>query len=232
MAEEKTKENSSKSDEKKTKGSKKKGLKIGLVIVAVIAIAAVAISIYSVVQLQNAKKNPQKLIQQETKSLIEAVSKHIDVPRDEEPTVATVNDKDKLKDQPFFNNAQNGDKVLVFTKAKKAIIFRESEDRLINVGPLSIDQGAQVGVAVLGAGGNVQAATKTITDKLGTAAVISFSGDAKNKNEVSKTTVVDVSGTNGEAAKQIASALGGEVAAKLPSGETTPPNTAIVVIYK
>jgi hypothetical protein len=60
------------------------------------------------------------------------------VPKDETPTLATVTDKTKLKDQPFFKDAENGDQILIFPQAKKAIIYREKENRLINVGPIAI----------------------------------------------------------------------------------------------
>jgi hypothetical protein len=72
------------------------------------------------------------------------VAKLIDLPSDETPTLAAVTDKEKLKDQPFFKDAKNGDQILIFPQAKKAIIYRESENRLINVGPIAItsDQAA------------------------------------------------------------------------------------------
>ena len=60
------------------------------------------------------------------------------VPADETPTLASVTDKTKLKDQPFFKDAENGDQILIFPQAKKAIIYRESTNKLINVGPIAI----------------------------------------------------------------------------------------------
>lgn len=69
----------------------------------------------------------------------EKVGKLLTLPTDEQPTVATVQDKEKLKDQPFFKDAQNGDKLLIYTKAQKAIIYREEGNKLINVGPVTLD---------------------------------------------------------------------------------------------
>ena len=63
--------------------------------------------------------------------------KLIDLPN-ETPTVATVTDSKKLKDQPFFSKVENGDKVLIFTKAKKAILFRPSTNKILDVAPLTI----------------------------------------------------------------------------------------------
>lgn len=82
----------------------------------------------------NSEKNPQtRAVDVKNK-----VAKLIDVPKDEVPTLGTVSDKEKLKGQPFFKDAQNEDIILIFPQAKKAIIYREKENRLINVGPIAI----------------------------------------------------------------------------------------------
>jgi hypothetical protein len=78
-------------------------------------------------------------VQAETDALIASVGRLIALPGDENPTVATVTDIDKVKDQPFFKNAQNGDKVLIYTKAQKAIIYRPGENRIIEVGAVNIN---------------------------------------------------------------------------------------------
>lgn len=76
----------------------------------------------------------------ETEALISEISKLIDLPRDEKPTIATVSDAEKLKTQVFFAKAANGDKVLIYTNAKKAILYRPSEKRIIEVGAVNINQ--------------------------------------------------------------------------------------------
>lgn len=71
--------------------------------------------------------------------MTEKVGKLIALPADETPTIATVEDKTKLADQAFFSAAENGDKLLIYTKAQKAIVYRPSTNQIINVGPISID---------------------------------------------------------------------------------------------
>ena len=61
---------------------------------------------------------------QEVQDVLAAVAKLMILPDGETPTVASVTDADKLKDQPFFTSAQNGDKVLIYSGAKKAILYR------------------------------------------------------------------------------------------------------------
>lgn len=201
---------------------------IGLGIVILI-LGIVAFYFYN--QYQNIKKNPNQVAKAETEALVAEVGKLIDLPKDETPTVATVLDKEKLKDQPFFANAQNGDKILIYTKAKKAIIYRPKENKLINVGPIAIDQKAQVQVAIVNAGGDSADTEKKLNDKFSGTVTILSKTDAKNKNSVKKLTVVDATGQNAEAAKQIASELGGEVGS-LPAGETAPQGAAIVIFVK
>jgi len=82
------------------------------------------------------------LLQAEIDALVVEVGKLIELPADEKPTVATVTDLEKVKDQPFFRNAKNGDKVLIYTNARKAILYRSSEKRIIEVGAVNINQEA------------------------------------------------------------------------------------------
>lgn len=79
-------------------------------------------------------------VQSDIDSLVTEVGKLIVLPADERPTVATISDVEKVKDQPFFKNAQNGDKVLIYTNARKAILYRESEKKVIEVGAVNINQ--------------------------------------------------------------------------------------------
>lgn len=81
--------------------------------------------------------SPQNL-QEEVKQLVLEVGKLIDLPIGEDPTLATVTDVEKLRSQPFFQKAQNGDKVLIYSLAKKAILYRPSDKKIIDVAPINI----------------------------------------------------------------------------------------------
>lgn len=74
--------------------------------------------------------------QEDNKKLIDQIGKLIILPTDEEPTIATVNDLSKLQGQPFFEKAQIGDKVLIYNIARKAILFRPSNNQIIELAPL------------------------------------------------------------------------------------------------
>ena len=83
------------------------------------------------------KQNPNSAQQQQIKDLVDKVDKLIVLPQNETPSVATVTDLSKLKDQPFFANAKIGDEVLVYTNAKKAILYDPVLNKIVEVAPLT-----------------------------------------------------------------------------------------------
>jgi len=84
-----------------------------------------------------APKDPQAEARKEAQRIVAAVSKLMVLPTDEEPIIATVADPTKLEGQPFFQNAQIGDKVLIFNGARKAILYSPAKNLVVDVAPLS-----------------------------------------------------------------------------------------------
>lgn len=66
------------------------------------------------------------------------IGKHYLLPANEEPALATIVDKNKINSE-FFKQAENGDRVLIYQKNRIAIIYRPSIDRIVAVGPVTID---------------------------------------------------------------------------------------------
>lgn len=199
----------------------------------VLAIAGGGAGYYYYTQNQKLAKNPNLVAQEETKRLVSAVGQLIELPK-EEPTIATVADKSKLKDQPFFAKVENGDKVLIFTKAKKAYLYRPSTNKVIEVAPVSLGASQEQKVTVaLYNGTTTVGLTKTIEEKLeGKISTIDVAlREDANKNDYQKTLVIDLSGKNSQLAKQIADELSGEVG-NLPSGETKPQTDILVILGK
>ena len=209
----------------------------------VVAVQTVVIVILVVVagvfawQYNSLRGNPNALAEETTKRLVTKVSKVYDLP-DEKPSVVQISDKEKFKDQPFFASAANGDYLLVYTKAKIAILFREAENKLINVGPISLpDQTgtpAKVAKPVVkllhGTADKTKAdaATAKIKTAVGDSVTVDDAkADAKSRSN--KTIVVDVSGKNAELAGKIASSVNGQTGT-LPAGEPAPAGIDIVVI--
>ena len=111
-------------------------------ILAVLVVIALGSAVYFYTQLNQLREDPQKVAQEEAKTLVTKVGKLIVLPEGEEPTVATVTDPNLLKDQPFFANAKAGDKVLIYTNARKAILYNPEENKIVEVAPVNIGAAA------------------------------------------------------------------------------------------
>jgi predicted signal transduction protein with EAL and GGDEF domain len=112
------------------------------IVISVVTVVFLALLVVLLVQHAeiNRLSDPTSTSEQtnaEAIRLKEEVSKLMQLP-DEEAVIATVQDADKLKEQEFFKDAKNGDKVLIFTTAQKAVIYRESENKIINSGPITL----------------------------------------------------------------------------------------------
>lgn len=117
-------------------------------ILLILALAAVP-TIYFYTQNKNTEKKLNNLQQKSQSSdnvntVVEQVSRLVLLPTGEQPTLATISDASKLRGQPFFAGAVNGDKVLVYNKAGKAILYRPSLNKIVEMAPLdSTNQSSQ-----------------------------------------------------------------------------------------
>jgi len=114
-----------------------------LSILIIIVIALLAFAVYKKFNAPVTSAEGAQLSEKEIKSLVTKVSKLINIP-EETPVVATILKADQLiAEQKFYAGSKDGDYLMVFPTAQKAIIYRESEDKLINVGPIVVDPAAQ-----------------------------------------------------------------------------------------
>lgn len=174
----------------------------------------------------------QKAAAAQVKALVAEVGKLIVLPS-ETPTVATITDASKLKGQAFFANAKNGDKVLIYTGAKKAILFREAENKIIDFAPVNIGsssaQQAQAKI-VLENGTNVAGATSKIESLINSAfpgTQVLSKTDAKGAYD--KTIVVALNDGAKSAAANLAKAINATTGS-LPSAEAKPTGADILVL--
>lgn len=84
------------------------------------------------------KHTPSVMEREEIESLVMKVSKAMEVPTGEIPTLATVTNKERLDDQPFFKRAENGDKILIYSESGRAILYRPSIEKIIDVTTVNI----------------------------------------------------------------------------------------------
>jgi len=112
-------------------------IKIGVIIVVVALVGVVTWQFIEMGRLRNPDHSAEQATR-EARALKEQVSKLMQLP-DEDATVATVQDASRLSGQDFFKDAENGDKVLIFTIARRAVIYRPSTNMIINSGPIVIN---------------------------------------------------------------------------------------------
>jgi cytoskeletal protein RodZ len=133
-------ENNTKQSEGGELVKKRNGKKIIIGIILFVILGAwVAVSAFLFYQFRQSKESLQAEQKKEVSSVITTINKHVLLPTDEQPTLATVTDIKKLKGQQFFKKAANGDKVLIYAKAQKAILYRPSTDMIIEFAPLILD---------------------------------------------------------------------------------------------
>ena len=120
--------------------------KIGLFALFILAVLFLGSTTYYYRENVKLKSgDAQKAAQESIIELVNKVSKLIILPRGETPVVATVTDPEKLKkEQVFFTNASIGDKILIYTKARKAFMYNPKLNLIIEVAPIVLgDQNSQ-----------------------------------------------------------------------------------------
>jgi len=189
------------------------------------------------------------VFQNEQESIIEEIGKSYLLP-DETPTVATVSDTSTLAGQDFFKNAKNGDKLLIYTNAKRAVLYRPSIGKIIEVGPINLTEGES---KVAGATDEIVEAEEDIeqilvtlyngTQRIGLTLVaqdlilselddnvieIGDREDAEDK-PYENTIVIDLSGGNTAFVEEISELIGGEVG-QVPDGEISPDSDILIIL--
>ncbi len=118
-----------------------------VVVLFIVVLAGGGYYLYTVKQKTTTPAN-------EAQTLVEQIGKLLELPKGESPTVATVTDVNKLQNQQFFTRAQNGDKVLIYQQAKRAILYRPTSGKIIEVGPVALSTTATPAPKVAGAASN------------------------------------------------------------------------------
>lgn len=183
------------------------------------------------------------------------------LPLDEKPTVATVTDKTKVNNQPFFAHAENDDKVVIYPKSQKAILFRPSIGKLIEVMNISVEnknstqntdqakaaqdspkqenQDAQAQATktpenikvAVYNGSNVKGLAGTLADKLASMEGLEIAEKTNASSSYPQTIVVNLTDKDAAEIQKIADAVGGQVG-DLPTMEIKPSADVLIIAGK
>lgn len=152
------------SKKKRFRGTKVKGTRfLPWLLVILVLVAGLAGTMYYKDRAEKVESNPasvqQEKNQAETDRVLTALKKTLFIGESEAPTVARVEDPEKLKSSnpTFYKDILQGDYLVIYPK--RAIVYRESNDQIINVAPI-------INTADLKADeGTTPAATKTDATK-------------------------------------------------------------------
>lgn len=214
-----------------------------VLIILIIALAASIPSIYFYSQYQKTQKllqDPSLYAKEEQDKLVARVGKLIELPADEQPTIAIIADREKLKDQPLFGNAKNGDKVLIYLKARKAILYDPAANKIVDVGPVNISSPTatinqnnltEKYKIVLYNGTDTVGLTRKYEEEL-KSKIKNFEvvdrNNAKSRN-YDKTILIDISGNKKDQVEALSKILGIALS-NLPEGETAAASADFLII--
>lgn len=226
-----------------------------LSITTLVIIGAISVVGYVYLGKSPSDSNTQNSSQDEDPS-IKILKKYLDFP-EEKPTLTTITDPEKLKDEAFFKNALKGDQLFFFPKTGKAILFRPDTKQIIEMTNFTVTEAEKAGS--LGSGSTTPSASTQLetlrivilngagveglasqTEKLFTGKTITNVKEIKvtekanaAKTTYLKTVVVDLSsGKLTNIPAEVAKIVGGEVLTSLPDGEKKYDTDLIIIVGK
>jgi len=117
----------------------RRGPSWGIIFLVLLLLVALGAAGYFYWQTREVKKTDTGTPSAETADLLEELNAILVLPTDEQPTIATVNDIEKLEGQPFFAKAKVGDKVIIYSKNQKVILYDPEVKKIVEVGSINLD---------------------------------------------------------------------------------------------
>lgn len=112
------------------------------------------------------RAHPELAQSEQGNAILTEVGKLIELPTNEKPTIATVKDAVGARQgQPFLATALNGDVLIVYPNAQRAILYRPSTNMLIAVGPVSAQVPSVPKIELKTASSTYEATTTTTKSK-------------------------------------------------------------------
>ena len=197
------------------------GKKVSMIAVSLLVVGLTASTAYLFMENQDLNDQITLTTEEKNSRLVEEINKVFDLP-EEEPVVAVVTSPEEFKaEYESFDNAEQGDYLLFYRKARLNVLYRQSEKRVVKTAnvivPISIELiGSESAMAdaekKLAEFGNQITVTKKVTDG------------------VTQAFVFDVDNDQTEELSSIAELLGIEVGSTLPSSIEPSEQTEIVIV--
>jgi hypothetical protein len=157
--------------------------------------------------------------------LIISISRRLNISGDPNPAILTVIDKEKV-DQPFLEDSKEGDKILLYYKSAKAVLYRPIEDKIIKSGSFT-PPAAKVQIRQ---GTTAEKRVTDVTDLVRKVANTEVkTRDDSVLKDYTQTLVVNVTGRYDKEAEAVAKAVGGTLRTP-PQNETIPDADILVIV--
>lgn len=194
------------------------------VLIALNVVVVVALG-FSTVYLfrENRDLNDQLTLSTEEKNrrLVQEINEVYDLPEGEEPVVAIVTDPEEFKAQyTAFDNAEEGDYLLFYRKARLNVLYRQDEKRVVKTADVVVP----ISVELVGSQAAIDAAEERLAG-FGNQVAITTRVD----ESITQAFVFDIDGDQTEEAQSIADQLGYAVGSTLPSALTPADQTEIII---
>lgn len=111
-----------------------KEIKVKLSVLLLVLVGCSAIVFLSL-NSRVGQPNPQE---EDAEQLVARVSKLMLLPTNETPTVATIVDASKLTNNLDFADAKNGDRLLIYSDARKAILYDPVKNQIVRIITITI----------------------------------------------------------------------------------------------
>lgn len=187
-------------------------------------------------------KLASQLNEKQTAELLGKISKLIVLPQDKKPIVATIKDVETLAGrESFYTNAHNGDKLVIFQASRKAVLYDEDDNKIVNSGPIffnnadaaakATEQADRLAIEIRNGSTNATAAAD-LRDRLKTNYSFNVLRLGKAvKNTYTSTILVDnTDGTKTDLITALQKELGATVVKEVPQGEAAPRNEILIIV--
>lgn len=212
-----------------------KSISVSKIICVLVIIALAAFGgfyFYKYQDLNNKYQEQTQTVEDKKSKYIDEISKLYELPskEDEDPTFALISDQTNLdelkKISEFYNNAQSGDVLLFYQEADIAIIYRPGDKKIINTSSYTAAINAKAPIAIIAPKSNQDEVENKLSEKYKNLLIVSKTEPSGN---ITKGLVVDATGNEAEAAKQLAEILGYEVG-DLPGSEKAPEGAKLIIV--
>lgn len=110
-----------------------------LIVFTIVAFAVASYFTYLRVELRKSVQDVAQSVEVETdEEMLSRINKVYALPKTETPSIMYFDDIKSIPQQDFFKKALPGDRLVVYEKTGKAILYRPSTRQIIEISPISI----------------------------------------------------------------------------------------------